>query len=108
MGLFDGMGTLITATFGGTVSVTVPGYPPADIIATFREGPTTVLTEDGAEVVTVMPTLYAPRPVLAALVPDTLVRPGNGLTYRCIAPMPSGSPAADALVTWQLERTDAS
>lgn len=102
--LFDGMGALISATFGATVTVTPVGGPPRMVDAVFREGPITVLSQDGVEVTTVIPTLVGEGRLFDDLVPDGVVDPGNGKTYRCIFSQPSGSPAVDALITIQLER----
>ncbi len=107
-GLFDGLASLLGATFGSSVSVTpVNGVPRTLEGAVFREQPTRVLTQDGSEIVTVLPTLSAIATDVADLVPGSLVEPGNGKTYRCNGALPSGSPAADAHVVIQLERTDA-
>jgi hypothetical protein len=108
MGVFDGMGSLCVGVFGDSVSVTPPGGVARDMRAIFREQPEPVLGADGFEIMTVMPTLSALGTDVADLIPDGTVDPGNGKIYRCIAPMKSGSPAADAIIKIQLERINAS
>ena len=99
--IFDGLSSLTNTVFGDLVSVTPEGQATRDIQAVFRERPTTVLTEDGHEIVTVVPTLRAPADILADLLPGGTVSPGNGKTYRCIAPMTTGSPASDGALIIQ-------
>jgi hypothetical protein len=106
--LFDGLGTLTSAIFGATVSVEPIGQPARDIQAIFREAPMRVLTQDGGEMVTVLPTLRGVKSVLSVLSEGATVDPGNGKTYRCVADITTGSPAADGHVIWQLELTGAS
>ncbi|MEJ6397039.1 head-tail joining protein [Yoonia sp. 208BN28-4] len=104
MSLFRGMGSLSVGVFGATVSVIPHGGVARNIRATFREQPEAIVLPDGLETITVMPTLSGVASDVRDLIPDGVVDPGNGKTYRCIAPMTSGSPAADALIKIQLER----
>ena len=106
--IFDGIGTLTTGLFGDVVSVTPDGGLAREIQAVFRETPAPVLTDEGGEIMTVVPTLIAVAGDVADLVPYGIVRPDNGKVYRVIDKVPSGSPADDATMILRLEWTGAS
>lgn len=106
--IFDGFGALITGVFADVVSVTPYGGVAQEVEAAFREEPSAVLTEDGSEIMSVIPTLTAPASVIALLVPRGTVRPGNGKVYRAIDFVPTGSPDSDGRITIRLEWTGAS
>lgn len=107
-GVFDGMTGILDAVLGGPVTVQPKGGIERGEQAVFREGPVLVLGRDGQEVSTVIPTLSGDRGKLGDLVRGSLVKPGNGKTYRVLSGLPSGSPAGDARVTLELEMIDAS
>lgn len=106
--LFEGLGTLTAAVFGAAVSVTPAGGPTRTVQAVFREEPTAVLAQDGTEIPTILPTLRGPRATIQDLSPGGIVVPGNGKTYRVVAPIQTPNPAADGHLVLQLEMIDAS
>lgn len=106
--VFDGIGTLTAAIFGATVSVTPQGGVARDVQAVFREEPTAVLTQDGTEITTILPTLRGPRGLIADLEVDGTVRPGNGKEYRVVASIQTSNPAPDGHMVLQLEMIGAS
>lgn len=106
--IFDGLGTLTADVFGASVSVTPPGGTMREVRAVFREEPTAVLTQDGTEIPTILPTLRGPRSLIADLVTDSEVIPGNGKIYRVVASIQTSNPAPDGHMVLQLELIDAS
>lgn len=106
--IFDGLGTLTAAVFGTAVSVTPRNGTARTVQAVFREEPVPVLTQDGTEIPTILPTLRAPRGQISDLVADSTVRPGNGKEYRVVAPFQTGNPASDGHMVLQLEMIGAS
>ena len=106
--IFDGLGTLTAAVFGSAVSVTPRYGVPRTVQAVFREEPVPVLTQDGTEIPTILPTLRGPRAVIGDLVTDSVVRPGNGKEYRVVASIQTGNPASDGHLVLQLEMIGAS
>lgn len=103
MSLFDGMTGILADVFGAPVTWTPRNAPPVSLRAVFRETPVRVPTEDGGETLTVSPTLTVQRPAADSIVRGDTIEPGNGRSYRVIAPFPSGSPAVDAFVIFELE-----
>lgn len=106
--IFDGLGTLTAAVFGSAVSVIPLGGIARTVQAVFREEPVPVLTQDGTEIPTILPTLRAPRGQIGDLVADSAVRPGNGKEYRVVASILTGNPAPDGHLVLQLEMIGAS
>lgn len=106
--VFAGMTGILDAVLGDSVTVQPKGGAERAEQAVFREGPVVVLGGDGSEVTTVLPTLSGDRRALVDLVRGSTVKPGNGKTYRVLSGLPSGSPAADARLTLELELISAS
>ncbi|HGG04731.1 MAG TPA: hypothetical protein ENK28_04680 [Aliiroseovarius sp.] len=103
--LFDGVADVISRTFGDTVSVTPDGGVPRDIIGIFRDSEVPLMHDGGVEVIAAVPILSAHRDDVADMVPDGLVQPGNGKTYRAVAKLDHGSPDPRGFVDIQLEKT---
>lgn len=101
--LFDGIADTISSVLGDTVNVTPPGGAATDIRAIFRDGEVPVMTDSGTETIAPFPTLTGHRTEVMSLVPDGIVDPGNGKTYRCLASMDGGSPDPRGFVVIQLE-----
>ncbi|VDC31418.1 head-tail joining protein [Pseudogemmobacter humi] len=102
-GLFDGVAGLLNDVFGG--SVTHRPKVGLDRIRhwIFRAPPVEVEGEDGHSVLDVAPFLKVPRPDASSVSIGDLILPGNGNTYKVVNLQPSGSPAADAFVVFDLE-----
>lgn len=105
--IFEGLGALTVAVFGTSVSVLPRFGALRTVQAIFREEPVPVLTQDGTEIPTILPTLRGPRSALGDLVTDSTVHPGNGKEYRVVAAIQTGNPAPDGHMVLQLEMVDA-
>ncbi|MEC7763381.1 MAG: hypothetical protein VX874_15875 [Pseudomonadota bacterium] len=103
MSIFDGMAGVLNGVFGAPVTVTPEGEAAVEIRGVFRENPVTVPDADGREVLSVLPVLSVPRNVAETLASGTVVNPGNGRTYSVVNSLPSGSPAGDGFINYELE-----
>lgn len=101
-GLFDGMGTVLAATFGDPVTHVVDGEDPVVLQGRFRATPLEVFDDEGRAQLILEPTLRVTAPVAQNIATDDLITPGNGQTYRVLNRHDSGSPAADAFVIFKL------
>lgn len=104
--LFDGVAGLLTDVFGGSVT-----HRPAqggEFIRhwIFRAPPVEVLGDDGHPVLDVLPILRVPGPAAMSVSIGDRVLPGNGKIYAVINRQPSGSPASDAFVVFELEAVE--
>lgn len=102
-GPFRGIGGALARAFGGPVTVHY-GTPDArDVTAVFRKVPRRVDLPGGAEVESLVPILRASREIIATLSEGDLIDPKDGEIYRFLFPEENPNPAADGLVTAQLE-----
>lgn len=101
--IFDGIADTISSVLGDAVTVTPPGGVAITIQAIFRDAEIPVMNDNGTETISPFPTLTAHRTDAVAIVPDGIVVPGNGKTYRCVASMDGGSPDPRGFVAIQLE-----
>ncbi len=101
--VFDGMAGILNAVFGAPV--TVMGNFPQVVQAIFREMPYEQESADGRTFVVVTPTVQIRKSDIASLSPGDLVVPAAtpGRSFKVLKPIPSGSPASDAFVTYVLE-----
>ena len=109
MSLFDGMAGLLSDVFGAPVIYTPQGGGQPQVVqALLREGPVEVAGSDGHPVLIMAPTLQVPGDVLPGIARrDTVAAvAAPGLVYVVINRLPSGSPAADAMILCELERVD--
>lgn len=97
------MAGLLNEILGAPVTWTPSGGSATALQAVFREEPVRVPDEDGSETLLVMPILRVQRPAADAIARGDLIAPGTGKTYRIEARHPSGSPASDAFVIFELE-----
>jgi hypothetical protein len=104
MSLFDGMAGILNDVFGAPVTHTPAGGSPVTLQAIFRREPITTVDREGFEALVVSPTLQVPLPQANDVQRGDTVVPGDGQPYRIINRHPSGSPAGDAFVVFELER----
>ena len=100
--VFDGMAGVLAATLGAPVVIS--GSFSGTAQAVFREMPYEQEMADGRVSVVVTPTLRLSR-AIATLVKGDVVAPSEtpGRTFTVLQSFPSGSPAADATITYTLE-----
>lgn len=103
-GIFDGISGVLNGVFGASVTVRPERTAAYEVRALFREAPIVVGQGEAGDIYDVMPTLAVQRPAAAGVNEGDVIEPGNGSSYRVIARLPSGSPAVDAFVTFDLER----
>lgn len=102
-GIFDGMTTIVAAVLGGPVTVYPGGGAATTIQAVFRAQPEVEENDyDPGSVIVTVSTLRVLAEDAATLVKGDRIEPGNGKAYELSDPIPSGSPAADAFVLFQL------
>lgn len=100
--LFDGLAGALADVFGAPVIWTPAGGAPVTVQGVFREVPFDEDFGDGRAGLALMPVLRWSRTVAAgAAKGDTCTVAGR--TFRLLRPVPSGSPAADSFVAWELE-----
>ena len=101
--VFDGMTGVLNAVFGAPV--TILGDFPQVVQAIFREMPYEQEIGDGRTIVEVTPTVQIRKSDIASLSKGDVVAPAAtpGRSFTVLKPIPSGSPAADAFITWVLE-----
>lgn len=103
MSVFDGMAGVLGDALGTSVMHLPVQGQSSSIQAVFREGPVRVLDEDGGFVLTTFPSLKVQEPLAASLQRKDRIDPGNGKIYEILNSQPSGSPASDAFVIFELE-----
>lgn len=106
-GLFEGQAGLLSGMFGGSVSHQKGQAAPIQIEARFRRKPIEVLEEDGTSALLMHPSLRVTEPVASTIEAGDLVTPEHGVTYRILNRHPSGSPASDAFVIFELREDPA-
>ncbi|MFN3646243.1 MAG: hypothetical protein ACK4S2_06975 [Gemmobacter sp.] len=99
---FDGLTGLLNGVFGGPVTLTPVGGAPVAVRGVFREIPVDDPVGDGRPGLAILPVLRLRAPD-AALVGKGALCAVSGRTFRLLRPIPSGSPAADAFVAFELE-----
>lgn len=106
--LFDGLGSVITATFGDTVTIQRLGTPDFTVQAMFRREPVEAIDGDGRAVLLVSPSLKLTRAEADKLATgDTVRAPDGGADLQIVnAQVHSSSPARDALVMVELADAD--
>lgn len=104
--VFDGLSGALNSVFGAPVTFTKTDQAPVTLVAVFREQPVEQEIADGRIVSVITPTVRVQKSDLGLAVRD-VVDPGHGKTYVVLQAMPSGSPAADAFVTYLLEEVRA-
>ena len=102
-GIFDGVAGMLNVVFGAPVTITPERGPAVETRGLFREEPVVIGQGEGGDILDVQTVLKIQRPTADDIKTGAVVAPGNGKTYRVINRLPSGSPAADAFVTFQLE-----
>lgn len=103
-GLLDGMAGVLNDMFGASVIHTPAGRAAVQITGVFRLEQVRIADETGGEYLDMRPLLRVLPDVAAGLSRGDLIDPGDGHTYGILARQPSGSPASDAFVIFELER----
>lgn len=101
-GLLDGTASLLGDMFGETVTHSPQSGDPVELTGIFRRKPMEIFEEDGSSSLIVRPTLRVNEPIASSISNGDMVTPENGVTYRVKNRHPSGSPAADAFVIFEL------
>lgn len=101
--LFDGVSSMLAATFGGRVMHAPAQGVPVEIEAIFRREQVEMLAEDGTVSLDMAPMLHVAEPVASTIATGDLVTPEGGVAHRVKNRHPSGSPAVDAFVIFQLQ-----
>jgi len=101
--IFDGIAGTLNAVFGDAVTWTPAGGEAQTVQAVFRRQPVRVDGPDGSETLTELPSLKVQRPLAESLSWGDVISPGDGNTYAVRAGHPTGSPAADAFIIFELE-----
>jgi hypothetical protein len=104
-GIFDGVTGVLADVFGAPVTVTPEGGVPYQVVAIFRDTPVVLGQGEGGDVFAVETSLQVRKPAADAIATGAGIDPGNGKTYTVLNSLPSGSPAWDAFITFQLEET---
>ncbi len=97
------MAGVLGAVLGSSVIWTPAGGPATAIAAVFRETPVAEPDDEGREILVTMPVLKVQRPAADGIGRGDIIAPDNGKTYRILNRHPSGSPASDAFVLFELE-----
>jgi hypothetical protein len=101
--LFDGMAGLLTDVFGGPVTITPVGGAPQAVRGVFREVPIDDDVADGRPGFSFVPVLRLQKLLSDSLTKHARVTLPDGREFILLRPVPGGSPAADAFVTWEME-----
>lgn len=103
-GLLDGMAGVLSDMFGAPVSHTPAGGSAVQITGVFRQEQVRIADETLGEYLDMRPLLRVLPDVAAGISRGDTIAPGDGQTYKVLARQPSGSPALDAFVIFELER----
>jgi hypothetical protein len=101
--IFDGRAGYLNDVFGGPVTH-IPVIGLSRILqGRFRREPVTVDDGDGGSLLFERPSLAVQKADAATISNNDLIQPADGKTYRVMNRHPSGSPASDAFVYFELE-----
>lgn len=101
--LFDGLGTLLAETFGEHVTTTSVFHGTREVLGMLRRDPIEATDDQGRAVLITAPTLRVPQAEAQNIDRGDLVIAPDGRRYRVMAQIESASPAADKLITFELE-----
>lgn len=103
-GPFDGMAGALNQMFGAPVTYQPQGGGQLTVQSIFREEPLTVTGEDGRDVLIQAPTWKVPQNLALGMARGDLIQPDPaGPFYRIVNRLPTGSPAFDRFVLFDLE-----
>jgi hypothetical protein len=102
-GVFGGMAGALNVMFGGPIFYIPLTGAPRFIKSVFRETPITVTGPDGGDVLIVAPTWRVPKVLLSDAARGDQVEVSDGRRFKVLNQIPSGSPAADAFMLYQME-----
>ena len=101
--VFDGLAGVLNGVFGAPVVFTPQGGSSQTLKSMFRETPITVSGPDGGDVLIVAPTWRVPRDILTDVRRGDTITVPDGRVFKVLNQLPSGSPAQDAFVLYELE-----
>jgi hypothetical protein len=99
-GLFDGVAGLLSDVFGSPVTLVSQA---AQIQAVIRSEPVPLVAPDGRTTLDMRPEMRVTSGIAAEIYSGDSIVTASGKAYRIVARQPSGSPAADAMVIFDLE-----
>lgn len=102
-GLYDGVAGILNGVFGGAVTHIPPSGRPRILQAILRNPQIEVIGDSGHPVLDVSPVLRVGAAEAAGIAVGDTVISAAGRRYRIVNRQPSGSPAADTLVVFDLE-----
>lgn len=102
-GIFDGLAGALADTFGAPVTHQSSMGPVRTIVSVFREMPVEVFEEDGRATLVMQPVWRVPLNRAQGIERGDEIVPVPGRRFRVLNRQASGSPAADATVTFELE-----
>ena len=105
MGLFDGLASALNTVFGAPVTINFAAGGTSTLQGVFRENPVDVTMADGRPQVVEVPTLRLRKDQAPILVEGDRIWPSvaAGRAFLVLRKASSGSPATDALITYELE-----
>lgn len=101
--VFDGLAGVLNQVFGAPVQWVSADLGAIEVQAVFREDPVRIADEDGSEFLLKQPSLRVQRPMADQIMDGDTINPGNGKSYRVGAGHPTGSPALDSFIVFELE-----
>lgn len=102
-GLFDGVAGLLSDVFGSTVTLASQAGFSSQIQAVIRSEPVPLVAPDGRTTLDMRPEMRVTSGIAAEICSGDSIITASGKAYRIVARQPSGSPAADAMVIFDLE-----
>lgn len=97
------MAGALSQVFGASVLFVPQVGSPRSIQSIFRETPITVTGPDGGDVLIVAPTWRVARDLLSDAARGDQIEVAGGRRFKILNQLPSGSPASDAFMVYELE-----
>ena len=104
MSIFDGVASLLNDALGGYVTHVPEGEASRVIWGVFRKDPISLPDDEGREILVLAPTLRVPAAAGESIQRGDVIIPQDGAQYQVMNSQPSGSPATDAFILFELER----
>lgn len=101
--IFDGMAGLLSDVFGSPIIHTSADGSERTITGIFRGHPVDLSEEDGHTVLEIAPTLRVTSQAAVGILVGDRILPTGAAVHRVLNRIPSGSPASDAFVIFELE-----
>jgi hypothetical protein len=101
--LFDGVAGLLSDVFGSTVTLAPQAGFASKIQAVIRSEPVPLIAPDGRTTLDMRPEMRVTSGIAAKICSGDSIITAAGKAYKVVARQPSGSPAEDAMVIFDLE-----